>query len=83
MYVNKLVIFIKACHIFRYIYLTLFLFILEPSGKPQVTAAHNTSSTSVYLEWLAPPLPTIHGEFQVAIHSLLLLYVREVVTHFI
>ena len=49
---------------------------LEPSGKPQVTAAHNTSSTSVYLEWMPPPIPTIHGEFQVLIG--LLVYGRLV-----
>jgi hypothetical protein len=35
----------------------------EPSGKPRVTAAHNTSSTSLYLSWQAPELNTIHGEF--------------------
>ena len=27
-------------------------------------AAHNTSSTSIYLEWSAPGLHTIHGQFQ-------------------
>ena len=35
----------------------------EPSGKPRVTAAHNTSSTSLYLSWQPPDLATIHGEF--------------------
>ena len=30
------------------------LLITEPSGKPAVLAAHNTSSTSIYLEWAAP-----------------------------
>ena len=35
----------------------------DPSGKPRVTAAHNTSSTSLYLSWQAPELNTIHGEF--------------------
>lgn len=35
----------------------------EPSGKPRVTAAHNTSSTSLYISWQAPDLNTIHGEF--------------------
>jgi hypothetical protein len=29
-----------------------------------VVAAHNTSSTSLYLEWSAPGLHTIHGQFQ-------------------
>ena len=36
---------------------------LEPSGKPAVTAAHNTSSTSIYLEWTPPTLESLHGEF--------------------
>ena len=36
----------------------------EPSGKPAVVAAHNTSSTSIYLEWSAPGLHTVHGQFQ-------------------
>ena len=40
-----------------------FFFIAEPSGKPQVTAAHNASSTAVYLEWSAPPVNSLHGEF--------------------
>ena len=35
----------------------------EPSGKPAVLAAHNTSSTSIYLEWSAPAASTIHGQF--------------------
>ena len=35
----------------------------EPSGKPAVTAAHNTSSTSIYLEWTPPTLESLHGEF--------------------
>ena len=26
-------------------------------------AAHNTSSTSIYLEWGAPPANTVHGQF--------------------
>ena len=34
----------------------------EPSGKPAVVAAHNTSS--IYLEWSAPGLHTVHGLFQ-------------------
>ena len=38
-------------------------FFSEPSGKPRVTAAHNTSSTSLYLSWQSPELNTIHGEF--------------------
>ena len=28
-----------------------------------MTAAHNTSSTSLYLSWQAPEMNTIHGEF--------------------
>ena len=34
-----------------------------PSGKPTITAAHNTSSTSIRLSWRSPPADTIHGEF--------------------
>jgi len=37
--------------------------ISEPSGKPRVTAAHNTSSTSLYLSWQPPEPNSIHGEF--------------------
>ena len=29
-----------------------------------MVAAHNTSSTSIYLEWSAPPSETVHGQFQ-------------------
>ena len=43
--------------------LPFFYSLTEPSGKPRVTAAHNTSSTSLYLSWQAPELNTIHGEF--------------------
>ena len=35
----------------------------EPSGKPAVLAAHNTSSSSIYLEWSAPAPATLHGQF--------------------
>ena len=42
---------------------TFFYLFSEPSGKPRVTAAHNTSSTSLYLSWQSPELNTIHGEF--------------------
>ena len=45
------------------IYYFFFYSQTEPSGKPRVTAAHNTSSTSLYLSWQAPELNTIHGEF--------------------
>ena len=38
-------------------------FTSEPSGKASVLAAHNTSSTSIYLEWSAPAANTIHGQF--------------------
>ena len=34
-----------------------------PDGKPQVTSAHNSSSTSIYLNWKPPPKSSIHGEF--------------------
>ena len=37
--------------------------VTEPSGKPAVLAAHNTSSTSIYLEWAAPDAASIHGQF--------------------
>ena len=40
------------------------IFIAFPSGKPRVTAAHNTSSTSLFLSWQPPDLNTIHGEFE-------------------
>lgn len=34
-----------------------------PDGKPTVTMAYNTSSTSVHISWRAPHKSTIHGEF--------------------
>ena len=34
-----------------------------PSGKPRITAAHNTSSSSIQLKWSPPEDSTIHGEF--------------------
>lgn len=34
-----------------------------PDGKPTITAAHNTSATSIYLAWKPPSRDTIHGEF--------------------
>ncbi len=34
-----------------------------PSGKPTITAAHNTSSTSIQLRWRPPHPSTLHGEF--------------------
>ncbi len=40
-----------------------FFFFAEPTGKPRVTAAHNTSSTSLYLSWQPPEPDTIHGDF--------------------
>jgi hypothetical protein len=43
--------------------LIIFVVVAEPSGKPQVTAAHNASSTLVYLEWTLPPANSLHGEF--------------------
>ena len=40
--------------------MTLFL---APSGKPTITAAHNTSSTSIQLSWRPPPTSSLNGEF--------------------
>jgi hypothetical protein len=34
-----------------------------PEGKPVMTIAHNTSSTSIYLSWTPPPTDKIFGEF--------------------
>uniref|UniRef100_A0A182JL26 Uncharacterized protein n=1 Tax=Anopheles atroparvus TaxID=41427 RepID=A0A182JL26_ANOAO len=34
-----------------------------PTGKPVTTIAHNTSATSVYISWKAPPPESILGEF--------------------
>ena len=36
---------------------------LVPDGKPTVMSAHNSSSTSIYLNWKPPPKSSIHGEF--------------------
>ena len=41
----------------------LLSFYSVPSGKPTITAAHNTSSTSIQLSWRAPHPSTLHGEF--------------------
>ncbi len=38
-------------------------FSIVPSGKPTITAAHNTSSTSIQLIWRPPPKQSINGEF--------------------
>lgn len=43
-------------------YIIILLF-TAPTGKPIPTAAHNTSSTSVYISWKPPPPDTILGEF--------------------
>lgn len=40
-----------------------FLFSLVPDGKPNITYAHNTSSSTILLQWAAPPKHTLHGEF--------------------
>lgn len=37
--------------------------VLVPSGKPTITAAHNTSSSSIQLSWRPPHPSTLHGEF--------------------
>ncbi|KAG5673474.1 hypothetical protein PVAND_003519 [Polypedilum vanderplanki] len=34
-----------------------------PAGKPTITTAHNTSSSSIYLSWKPPEFDTIFGEF--------------------
>ncbi|XP_071054817.1 putative receptor-type tyrosine-protein phosphatase mosPTP-1 isoform X3 [Onthophagus taurus] len=34
-----------------------------PTGKPTITTAHNTSSTSLHISWRPPHRDTIHGEF--------------------
>lgn len=39
------------------------LYNIVPAGKPTITTAHNTSSSSIYLSWKPPPLDTIFGEF--------------------
>jgi receptor-type tyrosine-protein phosphatase gamma len=41
----------------------LFTTLSVPSGKPTITAAHNTSSNSIQLTWRPPHPSTIHGEF--------------------
>ena len=48
----------KSKHLFLF-----FSFILVPSGKPTITAAHNTSSTSIQLVWRPPSKTSINGEF--------------------
>lgn len=34
-----------------------------PSGKPTITSAHNSSSSSICLAWAPPHPSTLHGEF--------------------
>lgn len=41
----------------------IFALFTVPEGKPTITAAHNTSATSIYLAWKPPSRDTIHGEF--------------------
>lgn len=41
----------------------IFALFAVPEGKPTITAAHNTSATSIYLAWKPPNRDTIHGEF--------------------
>jgi receptor-type tyrosine-protein phosphatase gamma len=36
---------------------------IVPDGKPSVTSAINTSSSSIRLQWAPPNRNTIHGEF--------------------
>jgi hypothetical protein len=41
-----------------------FRFLFEvPSGRPTIIKATNTSATSIFLRWAAPPSSTFHGEF--------------------
>lgn len=52
--------------LFSYFFVILIFvrfFLTVPDGKPQVTSAHNSSSTSIYLNWKPPPKSSIHGEF--------------------
>lgn len=44
-------------------YIYIFALFAVPEGKPTITAAHNTSATSIYLAWKPPNRDTIHGEF--------------------
>ena len=37
--------------------------ILAPEGRPVITEAYNTSSTSIRLAWRPPPKKLLHGEF--------------------
>ncbi len=41
----------------------LIFFLPVPSGKPTITAAHNTSSTSIQISWRPPEPSSLHGEF--------------------
>ncbi|XP_015928066.1 putative receptor-type tyrosine-protein phosphatase mosPTP-1 isoform X2 [Parasteatoda tepidariorum] len=34
-----------------------------PDGKPNITYAHNTSSSSIIIQWAPPPKHSLHGEF--------------------
>lgn len=48
----------------KFIFITyIFALFAVPEGKPTITAAHNTSATSIYLAWKPPNRDTIHGEF--------------------
>ena len=57
----KLILYNKKPEKIQLFYL---ISISGPSGKPRVTAAHNTSSTSLFISWQPPDLNTIHGEFE-------------------
>ncbi|KAF5274565.1 hypothetical protein FQA39_LY07177 [Lamprigera yunnana] len=35
----------------------------DPSGKPTIITAHNTSATALFISWRPPLRQTIHGEF--------------------
>ena len=51
--------------IYLFFFFILFFYssFLVPSGKPTITAAHNTSSTSIQLVWRPPSKTSINGEF--------------------
>lgn len=54
---------IKILFVHRLFFLFLLYLRLVPTGKPVTTIAHNTSSSSIYISWKAPPPDTILGEF--------------------
>lgn len=56
--------FFLCCSLLLVLVCSLFnLPVPAPTGKPVTTIAHNTSATSVYISWKAPPPESILGEF--------------------